>query len=158
MNTRVKYFEFGVRIGRTAYGLGVFAIREFSANEAIGPIEGQVFDDGIHESEYCMELGEISCVEPDAPFRYVNHSCQPNCCLTEFNVEHDDGSSDPELWLSIETAIAPGEQLTIDYGWPANHAIPCRCGSPGCRHWIVAADQMTELGENAAPAAGTEVR
>jgi uncharacterized protein len=146
MKTRVTYFELGVRLGPTAYGLGVFAMREFSAHETIGPVEGEIFLDGKHESEYCMELGEIGCIEPDAPFRFLNHSCQPNCCLTEFEVEHDDGSSDPELWLAIESDIAPGEQMTIDYAWPAKHAIPCRCGSLACRHWIVAPEQLTQLG------------
>ena len=95
-----------------------------------------------------MELGAVGCIEPDAPFRFLNHSCQPNCSLSEFEVEHDDGSSHLELWLSIATAVAPGEQLTIDYAWPAEHAIPCRCKSPGCRQWIVAADQLTELVKN----------
>lgn len=150
MKTRVKYSEHGVRLGSTTYGLGVFAMREFSAHEAIGPIEGQVFDDEDHESDYCMELGEVGCIEPDAPFRFLNHSCQPNCSLLEFGIEQDDGSSHPELWLSVETAVVPGEQLTIDYSWPAEHAIPCRCGSARCRQWIVAADQLTELGENCA--------
>jgi SET domain-containing protein len=33
--------------------------------------------------------------------------------------------------------IAIGQELTIDYNWPAVFAIPCACGSPACRGWIV---------------------
>ena len=145
MKTRVKYYEQGVQIGLTAYGLGVFALRAFLAHERLGPIEGQVFKDEVYESDYCMELGEVGCIEPDAPFRFLNHSCQPNCCLMEYKVKHDGGTCHSELWLSAETTIASGEQMTIDYGWPAEHAILCRCGSPLCRWWIVAADELKQL-------------
>jgi SET domain-containing protein len=33
--------------------------------------------------------------------------------------------------------INAGEELLIDYCWPADAAIPCRCGALGCRGWIV---------------------
>jgi hypothetical protein len=38
--------------------------------------------------------------------------------------------------------IEPGEELTIDYAWPAEAAIPCACGAAGCRCWIVAAEEL----------------
>ncbi len=152
MKTSVVFCEQGVRVGPAAYGLGVFSLRAFSPPEVLGPIEGQVYDDGIFESDYCMELGAAGCIEPEAPFRFLNHSCQPNCCLTEYEVEDEDGACHAELWLSVVTAIAAGEQMTIDYGWPAESAVPCRCGSPGCRKWIVAADQLGQVGEPSTPA------
>jgi hypothetical protein len=140
--TSGDFHEQGVRVGAAAYGLGVFALREFSAREVLGPIEGKYFDDSVHESDYCMSLGESGCIEPDAPFRFLNHSCQPNCRLMEYEVDDENGGpSQSELWVMVETAVAPGEQMTIDYGWPAEHAIPCRCGSAACRGWIVAADE-----------------
>ncbi len=148
MKVNVSYDEQGVRLGPTAYGLGVFALREFLACEQLGPIEGQVFQNGVYESDYCIEMGEIGCLEPDAPFRFLNHSCQPNCCLMEYEVKQEDGAYQAELWLSVEIDIAPGEQITIDYGWPAEHAIPCRCGSPLCRRWIVAADELKQVRKN----------
>lgn len=141
----MNYPEHGVRVGACPYGRGVFALREFAPRELLGPIEGPIMDDLQYESDYCMELGENGCIEPDAPFRFLNHSCQPNCRLTEYDVRHEDGTRCAELWLTVETAVAPGEQMTIDYGWPAEHAIPCRCGSPLCRHWIVAADELENL-------------
>ena len=151
MKDSVLYREQGVRVGPAAYGRGVFSLRAFSARDVIGPIDGQVFHDGVYESEYCMALGVEGCIEPDAPFRFLNHSCQPNCALVEYEIEHEDGTCSAELWLTVETAIAPGEQMTIDYAWPAECAIPCRCGSPLCRHWIVAPEQLAELDKEVAP-------
>jgi hypothetical protein len=151
MQSGVIYREHGVRVGLAAYGLGVFSLRAFSAREVLGPIEGRFFQDDIYESDYCMELGENGCIEPDAPFRFLNHSCRPNCSLREYEVADDDGTCHLELWLAVETAIAPGEQMTIDYGWPAKHAIPCRCGSPLCRRWVVAADELKQVVEENNP-------
>jgi len=41
--------------------------------------------------------------------------------------------------------IAPGEQLTIDYAWPAWAAVPCACGAPECRGWIVAKENCNSV-------------
>ena len=140
---RMEHNEYGVRVGSSPNGLGVFSLREFAANELLGPIEGRVMDDSQYESDYCMELGDHSALEPAPPFRYVNHSCHPNCALIELEQEED--SESPRLWLKVETAIAPGEELTIDYAWPADAATPCTCGCPDCRHWIVAADKLDQI-------------
>ena len=140
-----EYREQGVRVGPSAFGLGVFSLRSFSAREVVGPIEGRIFDGDLYESDYCMALGDHSALEPEAPFRFLNHCCQPNCSLLEYEVEYDDGTGGSELWLAVETDIEPGEQMTIDYGWPARSAIPCGCGSPECRKWIVAAEELGEV-------------
>ena len=86
-----------------------------------------------------MELGERT-LEPAAPFRFLNHSCQPNCALVldEEEEEAEDGTpAGASLWLEVLREIPAGEQLTIDYGWPAESAIPCKCGAARCRGWIV---------------------
>jgi hypothetical protein len=145
MDDSAQFREHGVRVGSSKCGLGVFSLRSFSTREVIGPIEGQRFDDDVYESDYCMSMGERGCIEPDAPFRFLNHSCQPNCRLAEFETGQADGKSAAELWLTVDSDIAPGEQLTIDYGWPAEHAEPCRCGSATCRRWIVAADELWKV-------------
>jgi hypothetical protein len=41
------------------------------------------------------------------------------------------------LWMQTIRPINAGEELLIDYCWPADAAIPCRCGALGCRGWIV---------------------
>jgi uncharacterized protein len=145
---RMKYGRHGVRVGHSPHGLGVFSLRRFAADEWLGPIEGRVVDDAHYESDYCMELGEQSALEPDPPFRYVNHSCHPNCELIQRNRTED--ADHPRLWLQAKTTLAPGEELTIDYAWPAEVATRCHCGCPDCRRWIVARDQLEQAQHGAA--------
>lgn len=38
-----------------------------------------------------------------------------------------------------------GQELTIDYNWPAIFAIPCACRSAQCRGWIVAPQDLPQL-------------
>lgn len=136
-----------VRVGRTPLGLGVFARRRFRAQQVVGVIRGQVFDDPDYSSAYCMELAGGRTLEPAAPFRYLNHSCRPNCEL--FFYEAEDAAPQDRLWLQALTAIEPGDELTIDYAWSADAAIPCACGASDCRGWIVAPEELPLL----APAA-----
>jgi hypothetical protein len=142
----MEYQEQGVCVSLSPNGLGVFSIRPFAAEELIGPIRGAVIDDPVYQSDYCMEVGEHSAMEPDSPFRFVNHSCQPNCGLLELEPASDDQITGVgELWLKALCDIPRGEQLTIDYAWPAWAAVPCRCGCPDCREWIVAADDLAQI-------------
>jgi hypothetical protein len=135
-----------VRVGLSRNGIGVFSLQAFHAGQRIGPIEGTLMEDPDYESDYCMELGKDHALEPDAPFRFVNHSCHPNCSLVEIEIEYEDGTAGPsELWLEAEAEIEPGDEMTIDYAWPARSAIPCHCGSPDCRGWIVAAKELDDV-------------
>ena len=96
-----------VRVGLSAHGLGVFSLRRFRAHERIGPIEGTVTDDPGYESDYCMELSDELAIEPDAPFRYLNHSCRPNCALVAAEANGNDGRfAGPQLWLEVQTEVA----------------------------------------------------
>jgi hypothetical protein len=58
--------------------------------------------------------------------RHMNHACAPNCAGTLFGFE-----------VALRD-IAPGEELTNDYGTfgSLDEAVECRCGAPGCRGWI----------------------
>lgn len=142
----MEYCDEGVRVSPSPCGLGVFSLRLFAKHELIGPIQGTLIDDPQYQSDYCMEIGADAALEPDAPFRYMNHSCHPNCALVELDIEREDGSqAAPELWVETLTAIPPGEQMTIDYAWPAEFAIPCRCCAPDCRGWIVSAADRARL-------------
>ncbi len=141
----MEYTKEGVRVGPADYGLGVFCSRAFRDHQLIGPIRGTVMEAPDYESDYCMELGNLA-LEPAPPFCYLNHSCHPNCELVEMDVEYADGTSGgARLFLETLTEIAPGEQMTIDYHWPAEAAIPCGCGCADCRGWIVAAEQRCRL-------------
>jgi hypothetical protein len=133
----------------THVGLGVFARQRFRRYQIIGDICGHVIDDDAYDSPYCMELNGGRVLEPTGVFRYLNHSCMPNCEIFYYEpVTDDDEESQPDrLWLKALRPIAAGDQLTIDYAWPAASAIPCRCLSPDCRGWIVAADELRDIAD-----------
>ena len=135
-----------VRVGPSSNGLGVFSLKSFALNALIGPIRGRIVEDPDYESDYCMEFGANMSLEPAPPFRYLNHSCHPNCALVELEVEYADGQlGDPELWLETKAEIVPGDEMTIDYSWPATDATACHCGCPDCRGWIVAVGELDRV-------------
>lgn len=54
--------------------------------------------------------------------RYINHSCKPNC-YPEINY------AETRIFIFAKRAIAPGEELTYDYGkeYAKEYCSPCRC-------------------------------
>ena len=135
-----------VLVKRSRTGKGVFAKRRFRTDVVIGEIEGLVIADPLYGSEYCFDLEDGSFLEPSPPFRFLNHSCEPNC---EFQVLDLADELNPKhrrrLMLIATDDIKPGDQLTIDYNWPVEGAIHCRCGSPSCRQWVVAETELDAL-------------
>lgn len=129
-------FERLIRIDETPVGRGIFARRKLQAGFVLGEIDGEILDDHPEDSSYVMELPSGKLLEPAAPLRFLNHSCEPNCELFYW-WDEEQGSQEDRLWLQTIRPIEPGEQLLIDYSWPADAAIPCRCGAAGCRGWIV---------------------
>lgn len=118
---------------KTNIGRGVFAKQLIRRNSFIDEIKGKIINDVDYSSEYCIELDESSVLEPELPFRFLNHNCDPNCQII--------GEEDlPILWLQAIKTIYYREQITIDYAWPAEAAIKCLCSSPYCRGWIVASE------------------
>lgn len=135
-----------LRIARTPLGKGLFAGRRYQAAEIVGEIEGTVIADADYGSNYCMDLGDDRCLEPAPPFRFMNHSCQPNCRLQWFDIDAAPGIiAGRRMFVLALDAIEPGDQLTIDYAWPAHMAIRCRCRAPGCRGWIVAEEELAQM-------------
>ncbi len=133
-----------VRVGPARFGLGVFAERVIVPDEIIGEVTGTIVHKVGYGSEYCIDLDTGRALEPDAPFRYVNHSCDPNCEI--FSWDEADGDITPDrIWLTALRVIRPGEELTIDYAWEAEAAIPCGCGSANCRGWIVDEAELDEV-------------
>lgn len=121
-------------------GRGVFAVRMLRARQKIGVIMGEVHSAADWSSNYCIDLEAGDVLEPAAPFRFLNHSCEPNA---EMFRSGDGGKAVVSLY-AIRT-IRQGEELTIDYGWAADAAIPCLCGVPTCRGWVVAKNQQDLL-------------
>jgi len=71
--------------------------------------------------------------------RWINHSCAPNCEAVIEEAEGDDRRED-KIFVEALRDIAPGEELTYNYGITlAERHTPrlkkiwaCRCGSPNC--------------------------
>jgi hypothetical protein len=136
-----------VELRDTHVGLGVFTRQAFRRREIICDICGKIVVSATYDSPFCMELGPGRALEPIGPFRFLNHSCDPNC---ELFYHEDAGSQDgrelaDRLWLKSLRPIAIGEELTIDYAWPAERAIPCLCGAVNCRGWIVASEESFQI-------------
>lgn len=134
-----------VRVKPSPIGKGVYACQDFRPGDQIGPVCGRVIDDPQYGSSYCIDLGHERSLEPHTPFRYLNHGCEPNCQLVVYDIENEANEViDQEVMVEVLRPIQAGDQLLIDYAWPIEAAIPCLCGSPKCRGWVV---DQTLLGE-----------
>jgi uncharacterized protein len=139
---RVTDWRPGLSLRSTPVGKGVFARRPFRKGQAIGHMRGTVIAGDDYDPNYCVDLGKLGVLEPKTPFRYLNHSCEPNCELIEWEAAADE---EPEIWVYALRAVRPDDQLTIDYGWPAEAAIRCKCGSAKCRGWVVDESELHRL-------------
>jgi hypothetical protein len=127
-------------------GLGVFSRRFYSDGELIGEILGTVIASPDHTSAYCYSMGDERSLEPDAPFKYLNHSCQPNALFECHDIKVAKGGAvERRVFVLAFDFIRPGEEITIDYRWPAAMAIRCRCGSANCRGWVIDKDDLAEF-------------
>jgi SET domain-containing protein len=130
-----------VEVRETQIGLGVLARRRFRPSEEISLIDGKVIRDPAFSSDHCLDLQDGTSLDLDSPYRYLNHSCVPNCEIILW--EFEDASV--EVWLHTLLPISSGDELTIDYAWPSEAAIRCRCGSQMCRGWVVAESEVPHL-------------
>ena len=124
-----------VRVKKSVVGRGVFARKRFREEAVIGEVTGMVRDPDF-ESDYCMDLGKHAVLDPEGPFRFLNHSCNPNCQLMLWKSRKFNGRKIGRLWVETIRAVAAGDELTIDYAWPADAAIRCLCGAENCRGWV----------------------
>jgi hypothetical protein len=67
---------------------------------------------------------------------------RPNC-----DIEGGIGPDGAEAWARVVAmrAIRAGEEITYDYGFTAELAEPCLCGTPSCRGWIVDESELPRL-------------
>lgn len=134
-----------VEIKPSYVGRGVFARSTFQVEELIGEVTGRIIEDEHCGSEYSVDLDGEAVMEPVEPFRLLNHSCEPNCEFVLWGRQAVGTRSYFRVWLQAICPIRPGDELTIDYCWPAVDAIACACGSPSCRGWIVDPDELDHL-------------
>lgn len=134
-----------VYIRENKLGRGLFAAHFLQAAECIGEVTGQVIPEGQTDinHEYYFDLEDGTVLDPAPPFRYLNHSCEPNVAIVLDTPETGgEGCDRPRVYLETLRSIQPGEELATDYAWAADGAIPCFCGAPRCRGWIVAREEM----------------
>lgn len=131
-----------LKVKSSEHGYGLFAKTDFAKDSVIGRIKGKVVSDEKHDPRYVMEMGNDKLLVPKAPFRYLNHSCRPNCELFDWADEPPNPKTGvKDLYLGAIRKIKSGAELTIDYSWPASFAIPCHCGSKKCRGFIVSEEE-----------------
>ncbi|MDR0522469.1 MAG: SET domain-containing protein-lysine N-methyltransferase [Planctomycetaceae bacterium] len=104
-----KVFPCGVKIGKTSYGMGVFAFAFIPKGTPIARIAGTVICDPDYGSNYCIDAGDDKVLEPEPPFCYLNHSCEPNCQLTQYVREEETEEDEP-----LETGEVTEEDMDFE--------------------------------------------
>jgi hypothetical protein len=90
---------------------------------------------------FLFTLDQDTCIDAAVggnEARFINHSCDPNC-------ETVYASAEGEIWIVSMRDIAPGEELTYDYGYTlddesveeALRRYPCFCRTEKCRGTIL---------------------
>lgn len=124
----------------TIEGRGVFARRHFQPGDVITPYAPQQRrlerDDPEANAAASSKLTLLSeqywVIVPDTrvPGGWLcNHGCRPNAAIY----------SDGQGRIQCLFPIAPGQEITIFYGWVTHNEPqrdPCRCGAPGCQGFI----------------------
>jgi hypothetical protein len=138
----MRYSTRGISVRRTPVGRGIFATQPFKKDQVVGQMRGTIVTTDAYDPDYAVDLGKLGVLDPWVPFRYLNHSCEPNAQLVMYPARR---GSPPTLWVEALRTIRAGDQITIDYAWPADSAIRCLCGSRKCRGWVVAENHARAL-------------
>lgn len=123
------------------HGKGLFALVNIPAQTRIIEYTGEhisreeemkreVENDKRHET-YILRISDHESIDGKElrnDGRFANHSCSPNA---DFEIV---GS---RAWISSIQPIKKGEEITIDYAFPAEDQLePCHCGSSTCRGYL----------------------
>jgi len=121
-------FESPVVVAPCAFGLGLFARHHFAPGDVVLRFEGPEREDprdGTAGEANLVQIGLGRYLFPDAPWVYVNHSCEPNTAFLD----------DAQTLYAI-TTIERGDELFFDYStsmlddpW----TMRCGCGHASCR-------------------------
>lgn len=116
-------------------GRGLFTTKAIQANEVLLIISGNVIDawearrrevEEDHRSLYCLNDDRFLDPPPGHPARFINHACEPNA-IPETRDEWS-------LCVRALRAIAPGEEITIDYDFEEIYDV-CRHHNLQCRQY-----------------------
>ncbi|HYO62410.1 MAG TPA: SET domain-containing protein-lysine N-methyltransferase [Pyrinomonadaceae bacterium] len=133
----MSVFDFEVRTSRIA-GRGLFARTAIPARKKMGELSGELISQREarrrargSDSIKMVEFGDGTALDASVSgnhFMYVNHSCTPNTFMRLFR---------RRVEFYALRAIAPGEELTCDYGETHHEGkLACRCGSERCRGYL----------------------
>ncbi len=130
----------GIRVVKSSiHGYGLVATRAFRSGEFIADVDGvQLRRSELENDDYCLLITDDVFFDMVDQTRWINHSCDPNC---EIEADLDDSG---KVWARLVAVreIGAGEELTYDYAFASQYAIPCRCGTADCRGLIIDPDEM----------------
>ena len=119
------------------HGKGTFAAAFLEAETLILEYTGELIDRKTAVERDSREAPDYSCyilqadddVFIDAhhvehPAKYINHSCEPNCCISRDLTR---------AFVRTLRTVHPGEELTYDYGYDVSENVKCLCNAPSCR-------------------------
>ncbi len=125
----------GLRVVRSSlHGYGVVATRDFAEEELLADVEGVAWRVGEWwDDTYTLRITDALWLDMVDQTRWINHSCEAN---SEVDVGVDEHG---EPWAKVYAwrAIKAGEEITFDYEFPSELAVPCTCGTRACRGWIL---------------------
>jgi hypothetical protein len=108
-------------------------VREENADEAENLETGELTEEEM-DFEGASDFADDECIYGGAE-EDVDTVEEEDDSESDEQVFEDD--ADAEIWGESLRDIMPGDELTIDYAWPADRAVKCLCGKPQCRGWIV---------------------
>jgi hypothetical protein len=125
-------------VGQSKFGKGIFATKDFMKGELVFELQGSIinFAETLvlgNEECYPVQIDIDKYIYLIAPYKYINHSCSPNC-----------GIQNQSKLIAIKK-IKKGEELLFDYSttmlersWTMN----CECDSKNCRKKITDFDLL----------------
>ena len=122
------------------HGSGLFATAVIASGTRVLRYIGERIDKAESSrrceagNHFIFTLDDDSDIDGNVPenlARFSNHSCSPNC---EAEIEGE------EIWIVAVRDIAPGEEITYNYGYDLGEYLeyPCRCGAANCVGYILA--------------------
>ena len=124
-----------IKVGKSSIeGNGIFADEAIKPGERIQYISGKVVKKLSKTKEEALSipnwfgLSRQFWIDPEGtPFRYLNHSCDPNAAIAGKKI------------LTALREIRPDEEITIDYSITDADTLwemACRCEAKTCRKTI----------------------
>jgi uncharacterized protein len=118
-------------------GLSLIASQPIAAGEKLMAFDGSFHDWGSTTRnlpndpphflrDHCIQVGEGRSRDSTGLARYANHSCEPNCGITDL------------IWITAMQDIVPGTELSWDYAMTEDNdwQMECSCGHKSCRRVI----------------------